>query len=40
MRSELCVHVQGPIQNLEDHLADPFAVNGFTIGAQKFVPGG
>ncbi|EIE19993.1 chlorophyll a/b-binding protein [Coccomyxa subellipsoidea C-169] len=30
---------KGPIQNLEDHLADPFAVNGFTIGAQKFVPG-
>jgi hypothetical protein len=31
---------QGPIQNLEDHLADPFGVNGFTLGAQKFVPGG
>ncbi|CAG9461769.1 unnamed protein product [Pedinophyceae sp. YPF-701] len=29
---------KGPIENLYDHLADPGAVNGFTIGAQKFVP--
>jgi len=28
---------KGPVQNLKDHLADPFAVNGFT-AATKFSP--
>ena len=31
---------KGPIQNLNDHLADPFKTNGFTVGATKFVPSG
>ncbi len=31
---------KGPIQNLSDHVADPFKTNGFTVGATKFVPSG
>lgn len=28
---------KGPLQNLTDHLSDPFAINGFT-AATKFTP--
>ena len=28
---------KGPLQNLSDHLSDPFAINGFT-AATKFTP--
>ena len=34
----LLVYLQGPVENLTDHLSDPAAINGFNY-ATKFNPG-